>query len=244
MRVFGLLLIAGCGRIGFPHAPDAASEISGLLVHLPLDELFQGTTPDASGNQHAAHCTAGQCPILAPGEIGNAAMFDGSVARLQVDDASDLHLPAGFTVAAWVQLAAAPMPTGCPYQKIVGAQDQNSWELCVQPDLSAYFFSSESLFSGNGNILTATTVIAAGPWHHTAIVWDATQRRKEIWLDGQRIGESEGVALPPAFDAGPIMLGLDLDFGSPRSAFPGALDDFRLYDHALTPGELATLAAP
>jgi hypothetical protein len=40
------------------------------------------------------------------------------------------------------------------------------------------------------------------------------------------------------------MIGCDLDAGSQRGEFTGSIDEVKLFDHALTAGEVAALAVP
>lgn len=40
-----------------------------------------------------------------------------------------------------------------------------------------------------------------------------------------------------------LLIGCDIDIGAPMQHFTGSIDDVRLYDRALAPGEIASLAA-
>ena len=121
---------------------------------------------------------------------------------------------------------------------------KNTWEQCINGNGSLYFFSSATTSTVDDDTLIVQVPVSVGVWHHLAITWDAGPRRKELWLDGGRIGVSAGIAHTPLFDSGAILLGIDIDSGSASAAFPGTLDDFRIYNRALTPDELQSLANP
>jgi hypothetical protein len=67
--------------------------------------------------------------------------------------------------------------------------------------------------------------------------WDGTF--KTIWIDGINIiGHQAAIT----FDTSDVLIGYDVDFGSPVAAFAGILDEVRIYNRALSDAEIALLA--
>jgi uncharacterized protein len=245
VRVLAALWLVGCGRIDFHTTgdgpvPDTVVVPDGLVAYYPMDELAAAAAIDATGDGHTATCAmlpppGGECPTVIPGHIGNAFQFDGATQIMRVASAADLDTTSGFTVAAWVQIAAAPSSRACFVGKGLGSGIYNSWSACIEPAQTVFFYTvtgatQDYLFSG--------VTVPTASWHHVAIRWDGIT--KTISLDGADV-----IADPAAtdFDSEPIRIGSDIDNGSFSAPYAGAIDDLRIYNRALAPPELAELAA-
>lgn len=91
---------------------------------------------------------------------------------------------------------------------------------------------------------TTATPIADGTWHHLAVVVPsdgATVATTTYYLDGNLIGAFGGSGTALATGDGPLRMGDS--YQDPSRDLKGRLDDVRLYDHALSAGEVAALAA-
>ena len=225
MRVALLVLLAGCGRLGFDARGDAA--IDGLvepeLVRLSCDSA---SFLDLSGRGNDAHC-APTCPTVVPGKHGNACSFDGT----QELDITSPMMGQELAVATWIQFPAAPGVTDCAINRAVGTGIENSWQLCITPAAQVYF-GTEGGDEIGGN--------PAGGWHHVVI--EANGATKYIYVDGQLATQTAAALV--TYDTHPITIGRDIDNGAPAAGFTGMLDDIYIYDRMLTPDELATLSTP
>ncbi len=74
-------------------------------------------------------------------------------------------------------------------------------------------------------------------WHLIAYSYDADTQRFRFFVNGKQVAEEEGAL----FDAGPSFI---LGWASGSAGFQGALDEVRLFNHALEPHELDTPAEP
>jgi hypothetical protein len=246
MRRLALILLAGCGRVGFDtrdgtSPPDVAVS-AGLVAYYPMDSLDSisssvSSAPDATGRGHTGLCEldpALTCPTVVPGHIGNAYQFDGIDDLVRVTDMPDLETTSGFTIAAWIETHGVTSAEGCPFSKPLGPAYYNTWELCVRSDLSMYFYS---VTGGTEDLQNLTGTLTIDTWHHVAIRWDGSAKRAS--LDGV------DVAISPAsieWDGSDILFGLDIDNGGPIAQFPGAIDDLRIYNRALDITEIRELA--
>ena len=79
-----------------------------------------------------------------------------------------------------------------------------------------------------------------GRWHHATVVVDIVSGKATFYFDGR------DVTLQPATRRDPMLsgaLGFGAILGREKHVFPGALNDIRLYARALSPAEIAALAA-
>jgi hypothetical protein len=227
VRWFALLILAGCGRIGF------GSDEDGLVAYYPLDTITHRTTPDTAGG-HTAICES-QCPFPTTGHVQGAMQFTAQE-RLYVPSTPDLNTTSGFTVALWMRMDASNNGFLCPATKAVGPDQQNSWTVCMNAD-TLYFATSEA---NSVRELDSVSLIPPNGWHHVAIRWDGTV--KWILIDG--VVDATNTA-STEFDNRPISIGADQDFDGNAgffAGFPGAIDELRIYNRALSDDEIATLA--
>ena len=240
------MLLCGCGRIAFDPIAlgggggddggggDSGDGISGLVAHYPMD--FVGSaTPDVSGNHHDAACNppGDNCPVATPGRRAMALSFDGGDDQLSAPSAPDLQTTTGFTVAFWVRIPVAPQSRSCAVQKRLAAGNFDSWQLCVEPDASLFYFTCDDIACDFHNTVAK---LPATDWHHIALLWDGAD--KWVTIDGVEVGRA---AVVVTFDDQPLLFGLDYDGGTAVSVFRGELDDIRIYNRPLSDVELAVL---
>lgn len=245
--VWGALLvsiaIAGCGRLSFDQTargdaggdadtPDAAADAltfpSGLVAYYPMESNLD----DAIGS-HDAVC--GSCPTYVVGKRGMAARF--AMPNLaEAPSAADLEGPE-VTVALWLRAVSAP-GFMCPFQKRVGALDQNSWQLCLNASLTINMSTSNG--TNISTLLSPTSPFPVGEWHH--IVLRAGPAGRSIWIDGVNVA---GVG-PSTMgrDAGNVVIGADIDGVAGGFWFYGDLDEVQIYNRALLDSEIPPLATP
>ena len=200
-----------------PTEPSTAN----LLAHWPLDEGSGTTVTDVTGNGHDG--TFQGDPEWVAGELGGALRFDG------FDDYVIHTLPAArtfdsFTVALWVR---ADMLGQAQYMSPFSSYTPNN--LGFQIDVDGTY---------PGNYRTTPGIGIHGPvtleWVHLAVVGDGTTVHyyyNGVWVTSGTIAADN-------------LLFNEFIIGASRSranCFSGAIDDFRVYDLALTPDEIAWL---
>jgi hypothetical protein len=232
--VLGLGLLAGCDRVfGLVALPDAPNINAGLVAYYPMDELGSSATscaPDASHDGHDGSCLPG-IPPLVSGQIGMAFGLDGAT-RIQIPTSGALAQPTAMTFAGWVLFSDVPAVGACPFNRLLGNTNSNSWQICAYPDQLVYYY-----FDGVSPREPASAPISTSVWHHVALTWDGAQVIS--YIDAGRFDASAFVL---AFDDSPIVLGADLDSGVVTNPVTGAIDDVRFYDRVLTDGEILELA--
>jgi hypothetical protein len=182
---------------------------------------------------------AATCPVVVGGKVGNALRFNGTNDYLVIAHTPDLDTLGRFTIAMWMWVDAAPTGSNyaCPANKVLGTGGNDTWSICVTPQLQL-FFGTNIMPTGTGDsLLSITNAVVLTSWHHVAITWDGTNR--DIWYDGIMRATDQSATV---FDSNPIEIGVDINNGTPASAFAGILDEVRIYNRALSQAELAALA--
>jgi len=255
--VLVLAVVPACDRLfELRHFPDASPVESvdargpfddaplvpdGLIAHYTMEDAANGVVADIGGHMHDAHCATGSgtCPMQATGRILGGLDFDGQTNRIDVLAGGELETVAGFTVTAWLRLASAPSGSNmCPFQKIYGTADLNTWQLCVSPIAIPNFITQSAQGLDELYAPIANTIVV-GQWYHVAIRMDATGV-KTMSVNGADVASH--AAMPAIYDQSPVTFGADRDGGVTAVGFPGTLDEIRIYNRVLSQNEIAMLA--
>jgi fibronectin type 3 domain-containing protein len=203
------------------------------IVQLKFDEASGTTAADATGSGWNGMLVNG--PQWAAGSSGNAVDVDGT---------NDyVALPAGVvssadtaTITAWVYLDAVSN-----WMRIFDFGSGTSTYMFITPKNGAngkirfaikYNGSSEQIIDG-------TSALAAGGWHHVAVTLNGATGT--LYVDGVNVGSNSAMTLKPS------NLGSTTQNWIGRSQYNdpylnGRVDDFRIYNKALTASEIAALA--
>lgn len=226
---YALVLLAGCGRIGFEVVP-ADAQASDLVAWYEFEDDPDGTVIDGTSHHLDGTCSpASTCPVATTGVHGTAVVFDGLDDCYTVPDPGALQLRAGFTVSLWVRVATVVDDT--VISKPLAAGTGGSFELVSRP-AGLTFFNQDGATEDS----IMGPVLAPDTWTHVAMSWDGTTRR--LYVDGDEAAESASTV---SWDSTPLQLGCDRENGTMNGFFHGALDGVRLYGHALTASEVAAL---
>lgn len=254
MAGFGRLLpwvavtAAICGAVALSPLFAQAASTTSLQGEWHLDSVG-ATTPDSSGN--GLDLTTTNIGAIAGGRFSGAAgMSANGVMRRTA--ATQLE-SANVTTTAWVH--ALPNGNGGWVQpgnlKYVMA---DSTHLCNGSSYALYTGSGGGMqfyvYEGGtaqGSPVAAPAGLWDGNWHAIAGTYDGSTVR--LYVDGAQVGS--GTAAPGAIDyAGAnshdFTLGNypDLNCAGGIYGFKGYIDESHVYNRALTPSEVATLASP
>ncbi|TWT37814.1 Alginate lyase [Posidoniimonas corsicana] len=160
------------------------------------------------------------------GERGHAALPPGVVSGL-----SD------FTFAVWVRLDEAR-----PWSRVFDFGDDRGRYLFLTPrsDQGGARFAVASNYRYNEQRIDSAAPLPVGRWTHVAVTLSG--RTGTLYVDGQPVGQNEGVDYPPH------QLGRTPENWIGRSRFPsdpplaGQVQGLQVYDGALTDGQVAKLA--
>jgi hypothetical protein len=196
---------------------------------------FEDDANDSSGNGNDAILYNG--PTYATGYIDKAINLDG------VDDLVDcgydatLNITGGVTVSAWINVT-----TGARDQKVGGNQDGSTggYKMGVYTDNKVEFEVRNSLNQSTLNrSVGGGTALTPGVWYHVAGVYSDQGNYIRTYVNGKLDRELVTTAVL-GLSSNTLKLGREPQ--SIGSFFSGKLDDVRVYNYALTPAEIMSLA--
>ena len=225
-------------------------ELSGPVAYYKLDEQSGTTAYDSSGRGHRGtiqgNPTLGQSvtnPILGS---ETAAQFDGSGDRIVVPYHRDFNAPS-YTMAGWFN----------PDSNFVGHTDiaAGTYFNSGSTQITGYGIYAQNgrwiHWMGNGiqqaSNITRNTSIVANQWIHLVATFQAMTGpdsagiytgAMSFYADGQLVETKLNQQYKPSFS------GRDLGIGgipSNGSVFDGSIDEFRVYDRAMSPFEVDNL---
>ncbi|HEV6954739.1 MAG TPA: LamG-like jellyroll fold domain-containing protein, partial [Promicromonospora sp.] len=198
-----------------------------------FDETGSTATDGSGWGVHGALASGGVSRVA--GVAGTAVRFDGSAGRVSVPDSATLDVSGPMTVAAWVR--PERVATQYVVKKAVLAT-HDGYEIGLSSAGRAFFrvnqATSGDTFRANA---TSSYPVDGQTWTHLVGVFDGTRVR--LYVDGVEQGSVVGPAAVGTNDR-PLLVG-----DQPGGGYPlqGAVDDVLLLDRALSPAEVASLAA-
>jgi len=209
----------------------------GCVAYWRLDQKEGNIARNSAGFNDG---TCNGDPLWQPtgGKIGGALQFDGINDYIETDFVLS-PADGAFSVFAWIK-------GGMPGQVILSQTDgTGAGQIWLGMDPSdGKLMTGLAPLAGRSPAqpLVSEFVIADDQWHHIGIVVVAYQSMqfRYLYLDGLRVVmDTQSVELP--FANGGMYFGADKNLDA-TSLFSGLIDDVRIYDVALTPEEIETLA--
>jgi len=184
-----------------------------------FDEGSGGIAADSSGNGLDGTIEGA---IWTEGQSGSALAFDGS------DDA--VRIPAfttgeAQTVAAWIKIDS--VSSGQKQMFNGNGPPHMNLEL-------ADGMIEGRVYTGSTNITLTGPEVPVGEWAHVAWVYDYPGNRSELYIDG--VSVAFGEAPSTVAHTSPSVIGRHPT--ATTASFLGVIDDVRIYDSALTEGEI------
>lgn len=215
-----------------------------LLVHYPFD----GNENDATGNAGPATLNNGAI-INATGRFGGALDLTAGNAGGAAPGSASNAVVAGGT---HLDSAFANNAMAVSFHQFNNAIQSSSAFWVHSPDAGAgdrgfqahtpwsngtIYFDQSGCCASPAQRLTTTGVVL-GQWQHFVFQRDSVGNM-EIWIDGVLSNSSSGAEALDAFN-GVITLGSEGNTFA--NGFDGLIDDFAIYDQALTAGEIQFLS--
>jgi hypothetical protein len=247
-----LVLVAGCDALwridqidvppgDAPRAADAPPDArlhAGPYAHYTMDVISFDSTVDSVGG-YTAMCEP-DCPTTVAGHIDNALELAGLVEgnqRLEIAAAAPFQIVDEFTLTGWVRVNTLANEA-CLWSKPYSSGAADTWQVCINPSGAISFFSYGP--SGTDSLDSPPAYISFdGLFHHVAAVYDGVT--KHLYWDGELAVER--AAPLPLVDDDAIVIGNDRDSGEYTAPLDGALDDVQFFAYALSPTEVAMVAA-
>lgn len=248
MRVVVVVLVlAGCGRLRFDDVSvtgdGSAQQGDGRLTtyrDIVMDDApvaywrFNAASPghDEVGAFDATFI--GTCVPSAgalAGDTDNAMRFDGSTCYATISNAPAFPSKAPFSVEMWVRdTRTDTYQVYFMYETRIGNGPLDGYSVLINDTNGVYV---ERIVNQAGQV-TNDAPITANQWLHIVATYDGANIA--MYFDGAQIGPSKSAPDTMAIYAAPGSIGAIYDGASKLN---GDLDELAIYDHALTPGQIA-----
>ena len=229
--------------MGLSWFPGARADLNnGLVLHLK----FEGDAQDSSSS--ANHGTENDVEYVA-GKNGQAASFDGEEAFIKISDTDSLDTDYVMTIATWINPNSATDPNrtsstfASKWYTTDAEKNEGDWLLDwygkTDDSITFGIANYPDIGTENGFLSVTGGVVPKNSWHHIAAIFDNGQIK--TYLDGVLIHEEISVIKYTAKNKYPnddIFLG---QTWTGSYAYKGLLDDFRLYNRALSEAEIRQL---
>ena len=203
----------------------SSSVSSGLVLALSFDEGSGTVAADSSGN--ANHGTISGATWTVGGKYGNALVFNGTNARVIINDSQLLHLTTEMTLEAWVN----PSTVTSTWRDVVYKGNDNYFLEAMSPNASP---AAGGIFGSTPRETYGTAALTANTWAHQAATYDGATLR--VYVNGVAVA-SVAQTGNIATSTNPLEIGGDSIYGQ---FFNGTIDEVRVYSRALTAAEIQT----
>ena len=205
---------------------------TGLIGHWSMEEGSGTALLDMA--LPANNATTVGAPTWAAGTYGQALSLSGAGQFATVADSADLDLTSAITMSAWIRPGKADTQDLIA-KTVNGVPDGYQLSLAAPSSTGKVFVRFNN--DANARVDSATTYPSDGnTWIHVAATYDGSTIR--IYYNGVEDGSR---AWTGSIVANSTALGVGAQSNNARW-FQGAIDDVRLYNRALSAGEIAALA--
>ncbi len=200
---------------------------------------FENNTEDGSGNGYDATASGNPQYVSGPTGYGMAMEFDGSNDYVRLPIGSAIAAMTDITVSMWANFS----DLGGGWQRLWDFGNDEQVNMFVTPRMGTagqLRFAITIAGSGAESNITAAATLPSG-WHHVATVIDSASMTMKLYQDGKLAAEGPTLTLPSD-------LGETTENYLGRSQYAadayyfGSLDEFRIYDRALSESEILFLA--
>ena len=212
------------------------------LTYFQLDDAAGSTTAADSGtNGTPTPGTIGAAATLgqpSAGAILNTALSYNGAAQPIAVTASDPKFDnigtGDFTVELWFNTSNI-----ATREDLFNLKGTTGSDLGIQ--LSTNTADRLAIYH-NSFLINSTTPVTANVWHHLALTRDGLTGAETLYLDGVVAGSATDTQTVSTSGTGVLAIG-SKSFGSNFRSFAGSLDEFALYNTALTPAEVLAHSA-
>ena len=193
---------------------------SALVAAYDFNEGSGTTVTDLSGRGNTG--TIANATWTTAGKFGNALQFNGTNARVNINDSTSLRLTNGMTLEAWVNPSSVT----------------SAWRDVIYKGNDNYYLEGTTTRSGSpgaGSTIGAANLTAFGTaaltvntWTHLAETYDGTALK--LYVNGALVS-TVAASGSIATSANQLQIGGDSIFGQ---YFAGKIDEIRIYNIAFT----------
>jgi uncharacterized protein (TIGR02145 family) len=199
--------------------------------------LMDGNGNDESGFSHHGQNFGATATANRWGEEEKALYFN-SQSYLVVDHTNELNIPTGsdLTWSIWMR----PEPDnegGSAFEKWAGSDSQNRSQLLLRINNDADYFHCNA-WCNYTSVAPMDADVVPNEWHH--VILRTSNQHTELFLNGVLVDSSD-VELSGCTNSTNLFIGKRNALSGNTRAFKGAIDDFGIWNRALTDEEITAL---
>ena len=204
----------------------ASGPPGGLVAAYGFDEGSGTTTADRSayGNSGALS----NATWSTAGKFGNALSFNGTNARVDVNDSNSLDVTSGMTLEAWVK----PSVSNSSFRTAILKEQPGQLVYALYTSTNTGQPDGEAVIGSSNRSVSGSTALTAGAWSHVAATYEGSTLR--LYVNGTQVSQL-AVSGSIATSNGALRIGGNSIWGE---YFSGLIDEVRIYNRALTAGEI------
>ena len=212
---------------------------NGLIAYWNMDETSGSVAHDITGNGHNGSLTQ-EAYFDQSAYINGAIYFHGTgeaPSSVTVTNKADMQYPVSgsFTLAAWVNPSAF---TSSSEETIIAkSRDQGNY-YGIWINASHQWVGRG--FNGTNAVDIVGPTVTSETWTHVALVQNGTAGTRQLYVNGALVASGSALA---ADGAGDLWMG-EQNITDDVEAFPGSLDEVRLYNQALAASQITDLMGP
>ena len=203
--------------------------LPGLVAAYGFDEGSGTTTQDKSGNNNTGTVSNTTWAGASAGKFGNALSFNGTNAWVTVNSSSSLALTNGMTAEAWVN----PSALGNAYRVVIFREQPGNEVYSLYADQAGSQFPTGEVYVNGYKDANGNAILPLNTWTHLAETYDGSSVR--LYVNGTLVSTT-AAAGSLVSSSSPLRIGGNSIWGE---YFSGLIDEVRLYNRALSAGEIA-----
>jgi hypothetical protein len=236
LDAYAITLTPGSGGATPTPTPTSQPPQQDPVVWYQFDQSSGTTATDSSGNGQHATLVNGASWI--GGTIGNAVNLDGSndYVSMPTGVVSSLN---DFTIATWVNLDSSSN-----WSRIFDFGTGTSVNMFLTPQNGSTGAVRFAITTGGGSSeqqITGSSALPTGTWTHVAVT--KSGNTGTLYVNGSVVGTNNSMSLSPASLGNTNQNWIGQSQYSADPNLDGQIDDFRIYNRALSGSEVDDLAS-
>jgi hypothetical protein len=209
-----------------------------LIAYYQLDEGTGSLVHDCSGNHHdGIIMSTPSAGSWAPGHSGSAVYVDGSQGCIEIGGSPQLVLTSDVTATAWVRVEQY-LSVGYIVGKTTDAT-YLGWRIATDSPSDFYLDVPIADYDAGNGYSAGVTNQLTGTWLHIAATFQGGGDLL-FYVNGVQVDSTAGPAGILDDPNANVRIGCRADTSN---FFMGLIDEVRIYNRALSAGEIAALAA-
>jgi hypothetical protein len=233
---FYLLGLSSSGLAAPARAGDSTISVNSATGMAPGDQVQIGTGSAAETRTITSVNNPSATGPRVPGKIGNAVKLsgDGEYVSLPSGIVSGLH---DFTISAWVN----PSQNSAWSRVFDFGNGTNDYMFLTLSAGGGPLLFADATPGGAGDSITGPGTLPLNTWSHVAVTLSG--HTGTLWVNGQPVAANDNMTVTPADLGDTTQNWIGHSQFSADPYLDATVDDFQIYDYALSAAEIGTLAS-